>query len=79
MLGTFPGTMPECEPSSLTPVLISQSVAAFLCDAPIGFAASSMHGNALARISILPGVWGTHGQGQHRDAGERWSPLEGYH
>lgn len=55
MLGTFPGTMPECGPSSLTPV--SQSAASFLCDAPIGLAASSTHGNALATISILPGVW----------------------
>lgn len=49
--------MPECGPSSLTPVLVSQPAASFLCDAPNGLAASSTHGNALASISILRGGW----------------------
>lgn len=79
MPGTFPGTMPECGPSSLTPVLLSpQSAAAFLCDVPIGFAASSMHGNALARISILPGVWGHMGRaniGMLERDGRLWKDI----
>lgn len=76
--GPFPGAMPEWGPGSLTPLLVSHSAASFLCDAPIGLAALSTPGNALASISMLRGGWRCLGRANTKMLERDGRPWEGY-